>query len=243
MEELEEAFMQAIILAGGFGTRLQTVVKEVPKPLAPIANMPFLYWLIKYLQQQGVTKYIFSLGYLHTQVEHFLQQEFPNLNYACVVEKEPLGTGGAIKFCLQYSNENDALIFNGDTFFNLNLNSFITEFHTSNADCSIALTPMQNFDRYGSVTIGEQNIIHQFNEKKYCENGYINTGIIAFKKAVFIEKTKHLPQNFSYEKDFLEPNIATLKVTGYIANGYFIDIGIPEDYYKANKELPLIING
>ena len=113
--------MQAIILAGGFGTRLQTVVKQVPKPLAPISGKPFLFWLITYLQQQGVTNFIFSLGYLHNQVEDFLKEEFPNLSYECVIEKEPLGTGGAIKFCLTKTNEQDIIIVNGDTFFNLNI--------------------------------------------------------------------------------------------------------------------------
>lgn len=233
--------MQALILAGGFGTRLKTVVSEVPKPLAPIAGKPFLFWLIKYLQNQEVTSFIFSLGYLHNQIEHFLKDEFTNLKYECLIEKEPLGTGGAIKFCLEKSVEEDVIIFNGDTFFNLNLKNFVDEFHNAKADCSIALTPMQKFDRYGSVTLNQDNLITQFNEKQYCENGLINTGIIALKKSVFIDKIKHLPQNFSFEKDFLEPNIKSMKVTGYIVNEYFVDIGIPEDYYKANKELPLII--
>ncbi len=234
--------MQAIILAGGFGTRLQTVVKEVPKPLAPISGKPFLFWLITHLHQQGITNFIFSLGYLHHQIEDFLKQEFPNLQYNCVVEKEPLGTGGAIKFCLLKSIEKDIIIVNGDTFFGLNIKDFIKFYQSTNSDCCIALTPMQDFDRYGSVTIDELNIIQQFNEKKYCEQGLINTGIIALKKSIFLEKTANFPQNFSYEKDFLEPNIAMLKVTGFITNGYFIDIGVPEDYYKANKELSLVIN-
>lgn len=233
--------MQAIILAGGFGTRLQTVVKQVPKPLAPIANKPFLYWLIVYLKKEGVTDFVFSLGYLHHLIEEFLKQEFPDLNYNCVIENEPLGTGGAIKYCLSKIESKDVLIINGDTFFGLDIKQFFAFYKNTNSDCSIALTPMQNFDRYGSVTIDPHNTIHQFNEKKYCESGYINTGIIALKTNVFLSCTERLPQNFSYEKDFLEPNIAALKVTGYISNGYFIDIGIPEDYYKADKELPLVI--
>ena len=233
--------MQAIILAGGFGTRLQTVVKEVPKPLAPISGKPFLFWLVTYLQQQGINNFIFSLGYLHHQVEAFLKEEFPNLDYNCVIENEPLGTGGAIKLCLEKINEKDVIVINGDTFFNLNVKDFIEYYHNTHSDCCIAVTPMQNFDRYGSVTIDEQNIIHQFNEKKYCEKGYINTGILILNKNIFLEKTRQLPQNFSYEKDFLEPNISQIKVTGYIAAGYFIDIGIPEDYYKANQELINIV--
>lgn len=229
--------MQAIILAGGFGTRLREVVNEVPKPLAPISGKPFLFWLIQYLQNQGVNNIIFSLGYLHELIEVFLQKEFPLLNYSCIVEKQPLGTGGAIKLALKETTVEDVLIFNGDTFFNLYLKAFINEFQKQNADCSIALTPMENFDRYGSVSINENNIITQFNEKKYCVKGLINTGIIAFKKSIFFEKTNHLPQNFSFEKHFLEPNMQSIKVTGYIAAEYFIDIGIPEDYYKADKEL------
>ena len=235
--------MQAIILAGGFGTRLQAVVKEVPKPLAPISGKPFLFWLVTYLQKQGVTHFIFSLGYLYHQVESFLKDEFPHLNYDCVVENEPLGTGGAIKLCLSKSTEEDIVILNGDTFFNLNIKNFFKFYKDSNSDCCMALTPMQNFDRYGSVTIDEQNLIHQFNEKKYCSEGFINTGVITFNKNIFLEKTKHLPQNFSYEKDFLEPNISQIKVTGYIASEYFVDIGIPQDYYRADRELQGIVNG
>ncbi|MFY7965743.1 MAG: nucleotidyltransferase family protein [Chitinophagaceae bacterium] len=235
--------MQAIILAGGFGSRLQAVVKEVPKPLAPISGKPFLFWLITHLKKNGVTSFIFSLGYLHHQIEDFLKEEFPNLNYDCVVEKEPLGTGGAIKLCMQKVTSKDALIINGDSFFNLNIKAFFQFYQSTNSSCSIALTEMHNFDRYGSVTIDKQNIIHQFNEKKYCEKGLINTGILIFNKDVFEKKTEHFPPNFSYEKDFLEPNISQIKVTGYIAAGYFIDIGIPEDYYKANRELEGIVSG
>jgi D-glycero-alpha-D-manno-heptose 1-phosphate guanylyltransferase len=180
---------------------------------------------------------------LHHLVEEFLKDEFPNLQYDCVVENEPLGTGGAIKFCLSKSIEKDIIVVNGDTFFGVNIQDFIKFYKDTNSDCCIALTPMQNFDRYGSVTIDEQNIIHQFNEKKYREDGFINTGILTINKNTFLEKTKNLTQNFSYEKDFLEPNISQIKVTGYIAAGYFIDIGIPEDYYKADRELQGIVNG
>lgn len=234
--------MQAIILAGGFGTRLQTVVKEVPKPLAPIGGKPFLYWLITHLQKNGVTSFIFSLGYLHHLSEDFLATEFPSLNYQCVVENEPLGTGGAIKLCLQNTLEKQVLIVNGDSFFNLSINGFYNNYIQTKSDCTIALKPMQNFDRYGSVEIDSNNRVTQFNEKKHCEDGLINTGILIFNRNVFLEKTSHLPLNFSYEKDFLEPNMQSLKVSGYIAAEYFIDIGIPEDYYKADKELPQIIS-
>ncbi len=233
--------MQAIILAGGFGTRLQTVIKHQPKVLAEVNEKPFLYWLIKHLQKKGVENFVFSLGYLHNQVELFLQKEFSTLQYKCVVEDEPLGTGGAIKKCIPKIVEENFLVVNGDTFFDFNLQNLNEFFSKTNSDCTIALTPMENFDRYGSVAIDEFNNIYQFNEKKYCKKGFISTGILILKKSTFLNSTKKLPQNFSYEKDFLEPNISKLKVTGYISNGYFVDIGIPEDYYKANNELKNIV--
>lgn len=229
--------MQAIILAGGLGTRLRSIINEQPKALAPVAGKPFLHWLIIYLQKQGVTNFVFSLGYLHEQVELFLKEEFPALNYQTVVENEPLGTGGAIKLCLNFCKEEDILLANGDTFFDLDLGSFYQNFLETNSDCSIALTHMQDFDRYGSVAITNDKIITQFNEKKYCESGLINTGLVLFKKHVFESKTSSAGEKFSFEKDFIEPNISNLKISGYIANGYFIDIGIPDDYEKAQLEI------
>lgn len=229
--------MQAIILAGGLGTRLRSVVQDQPKALAPVAGKPFLYWLITYLQKQGVTKFIFSLGYLHEQVETFLKEQFPTLIYQSAIENEPLGTGGAVKLCLTFCEDEDILLVNGDTFFELDILSFYTNFVRTVSDCSIALTPMQQFDRYGSVTITSDSIITEFNEKKYCESGLINTGLVLFKKSVFESKTSSVCEKFSFEKDFIEPNISNLKITGYIANGYFVDIGIPEDYKMAQTAI------
>jgi D-glycero-alpha-D-manno-heptose 1-phosphate guanylyltransferase len=234
--------MQAIILAGGLGTRLKTVINDKPKVLATISGKPFLYWLITYLQQQGITSYIFSLGYLHQQVEDFLKKEFSDLQYDCLIETEPLGTGGAIKYCLSKAIDNDVLILNGDTFFNLNIKQFAEFYQNSKSDCCIALTPMQNFDRYGLVSVDKDSNIIEFNEKKYCKEGLINTGVLLVNKSVFLDKTAQFPRYFSYEKDFLQPNISQIKLTGYIAAGYFIDIGIPEDYYKADKGMEQVVN-
>lgn len=230
--------MQAIILAGGFGTRLQSVVKDLPKPLALVSNKPFLYWLIRYLQEQGVTKFIFSLGYLHKQVEYFLSNEFATLTYTTIIEEEPLGTGGAIRFCLSEVTEEDVLIINGDSFFNVDIRRLYQFYKAHSSDCTLALKHMQNFDRYGSVVISNENKILQFKEKQSCKDGLINGGVWLVNKMTYLSQTQHLPQNFSYEKDFLETNILNLTITGFVADGYFIDIGIPEDYLKAQTEIP-----
>ncbi|MBC7652280.1 MAG: hypothetical protein H7101_11075, partial [Deinococcales bacterium] len=194
-----------------------------------------------YLQKQGVTDFIFSLGYLHQQVVDFLKTEFPTLVYVTVIEQEPMGTGGAIALCLPFCKNDTIILVNGDTFFDLHIGNFYKDFIKNNSDCSIALTPMQHFDRYGSVTISSDNLITEFIEKKYCEKGLINTGLVLVKTEVFKNNIKNLPPKFSLEKDFIEPNISTLKITGYIASGYFIDIGIPEDFKKAQLEIGHLI--
>ena len=229
--------MQALILSGGLGTRLRSVINQQPKTLAPVAGKPFLYWLITYLQKNNITDFIFSLGYLHEQVAVFLKSEFPTLNYVTVIEEEPMGTGGAIKLCLPFCKNDEILLVNGDTFFDLNIKAFYANFLSTQADCSIALTPMQHFDRYGAVAITANNIITDFKEKKHCDCGLINTGLVLFKTAIFKNKIKNLPSKFSFEKDFIEPNISVLKITGYIASEYFIDIGIPDDYQKSQMEI------
>ncbi len=135
--------MQAIILAGGLGTRLEEVVKHQPKVLATINEKPFLYWLVLHLQKKGIADFIFSLGYLHEQVEEFLQTEFPDISKNIVVEDKPLDTGGAIKKCLLQTNSKEVVVINGDTFFNLNFEAFIQYHHTTDADCTLALKPMK----------------------------------------------------------------------------------------------------
>ena len=120
--------MEAIILAGGLGTRLREVVKDTPKCLALINGNPFLYYIIKNLQENNISKFIFSLGYLSQDVLLFLETNFSYLDYCYVVEDEPLGTGGAIKLALKKSNQDLVVITNADTYFNFNLNDLIT-FH------------------------------------------------------------------------------------------------------------------
>jgi D-glycero-alpha-D-manno-heptose 1-phosphate guanylyltransferase len=228
---------ECIILAGGLGTRLRSAVADLPKCMAPVAEKPFLHWVIAYAQQQGVTEFIFSLGYLHERIEKYIEEDYPNLNVQFSVEEEPLGTGGAIKLAMQLCKEKNVLVLNGDTLFEVN-NNFLFEIHNKhNADCSLVLKPMTNFDRYGCVTINEEQQIISFEEKKYAESGLINGGVYLIKKKSFL--TINFPEKFSFEKNFLEKYVSNLKMMAVTNDGYFIDIGIPEDFKKANTELKL----
>jgi D-glycero-alpha-D-manno-heptose 1-phosphate guanylyltransferase len=227
--------MQAIILAGGLGTRLKIVVADKPKVLSPVAGNPFLFYIIEYLKNQGITQYIFALGYLSEQVITYLKENYPSLQYQYTIEDTPLGTGGALKKAFQLATEKNVLVVNADTYFDVNIPLMFQEHIQNNAHCTIALKQMENFDRYGSVDIDEQNNIVSFKEKTFVKQGYINGGYLIFDKDYFLLKTKHLPPVFSYEKDFLEKELYQMKVKGFIAKGYFIDIGIPADFALAQQ--------
>ena len=224
--------MEAIILAGGLGTRLRDVIKDTPKCLAEINGNPFLFYVINNLQYNNVSRFIFSLGYLSQDVVYFLESNFKDLNYTCVIEDEPLGTGGAIKLALKESTEEIVIITNADTYFNFNLNDLIKFHIQKKAIVSICLVEMQNYDRYGTVLLNNDEIVIDFVEKKFTEKGTINAGFYCINKSHFLNKTLSM-FNFSFEKDYIENEIVGNKIYGLLFSGTFIDIGIPEDYYKA----------
>lgn len=227
--------MQAIILAGGLGTRLKSVVADKPKVLSPVAGKPFLHYVIQYLLKQGITQFIFSLGYLSNQVIDFLKEKYPQLSFQYTIETTPLGTGGGIKKAIQLATDEDVLIVNADTFFEVDIQKMMQVHKAANAHCTVSLKAMNNFDRYGTVELNEQQSIVLFKEKKFTESGLINGGYLIFNKSYFLETTATLPDVFGYEKDFLEPNLQKMVVKGFISDGYFIDIGIPEDYALAQE--------
>lgn len=234
---------EAIILAGGLGTRLRNAVPDLPKCMAPVAGRPFLFHVINALRMQGIERFVFSLGYKHEIIEEYLATQFSTLDYQCVIEEEPLGTGGAIRFACENAEDDHFLIANGDTLFKINIEEIAAVHFATNADCTLALKPMQHFDRYGAVTINQENIITSFKEKQFYTEGLINGGIYLVNKNNFL--SYRFPKIFSFEKEFLEVEIKNKKIAGAIQQGYFIDIGIPEDYQLAQNHLqhpPLDLN-
>lgn len=226
---------EAIILAGGLGTRLRSAVPDLPKCLAPVAGRPFLYYVINYLSMQGVERFIFSLGYMHSEVERYLHDHFPSLDYGCAIEGEPLGTGGAIRLACTHSAASHILVANGDTLFEADLAPLIRQHLQNKNACTLALKPMQHFDRYGVVSLQTTGIIDQFHEKQYYTAGLINGGIYLLDRERFLNQD--WPSRFSFEKDYLEVQASAGTIGGCISDGYFIDIGIPEDFERASKDL------
>lgn len=226
---------ECIILAGGLGTRLRSAVPDLPKCMAPVAGRPFLFYVINYLRSQGIEKFIFSLGYKHEIIEEYLKDQFSTLQYECSIEEEPLGTGGAIQLACKLATEKNVIVANGDTLFKIN-GKELFYFHSEHkADCTLALKPMQQFDRYGVVELNENAAVKNFKEKQFYETGLINGGVYVLNVENFL--AKKFPAKFSFEKDFLEQYYQQGKIAGIIQDNYFIDIGIPEDYERAQTEL------
>jgi D-glycero-alpha-D-manno-heptose 1-phosphate guanylyltransferase len=228
---------ECIILAGGLGTRLRSVVADVPKCMAPVHNRPFLTYIISYLESFGIERFIFSLGYKHDVVTKYLTMHFPRLNAELVVEEEPLGTGGAIKMSCERAKGQDIVVANGDTLFKADI-TLLSKAHLSHkADCTLALKPMHDFDRYGVVELNKDDTIKSFKEKQFYKEGLINGGLYALNVQHFLNED--LPQKFSFEKDYLEVFYNKRKMIGSVQDQYFIDIGIPADYERAQRELSM----
>jgi len=226
---------EAIILAGGLGTRLRETIPDLPKCMAPVAGRPFLFYVVNELRMQGVERFIFSLGYKHEVIESYLDNQFPTLEYATVIEKEPLGTGGAILFALQKAGSGAVVIANGDTLFKVDLNDLADKHIKNQSECTLALKPMKDFDRYGVMETGSDGQVTSFKEKQFYKQGNINGGVYILDPKKF--KKHSWPQKFSFEKDYLEKQKSGLYA--FAQDVYFIDIGIPEDYQRAQDELKI----
>lgn len=225
--------MECIILAGGLGTRLSGVVSDVPKCMAPVAGAPFLAHILQYLEQQMADHVILSLGYKSEVVIDYLRQKAFTFKTSWVLEPEPLGTGGGIRRALLKSRAKQTFILNGDTMFAVDLRAMQQAFDPSHK-AMLALKPMKDFERYGSVQMNASGSITAFEEKQFREEGLINGGIYLLNKEK--ENLDAFPEKFSFEKDFLEPEAGKDSLQGFVSDTYFIDIGIPEDYYKAQED-------
>jgi D-glycero-alpha-D-manno-heptose 1-phosphate guanylyltransferase len=227
---------EAIILAGGLGTRLRGTIPDIPKCMAPINGIPFLAYVIEYLKQEGIERFVFSLGYKHEMISAWLEAQFPSLNSALAIEKEPLGTGGAIRLACSVAHNGSVVVVNGDTIFKAKIQKLVSFHDMCGAHCTLALKPMKDFDRYGAVLMNKDYSIARFSEKQHYAEGLINGGIYALNRKKFLEE--NLPEKFSFEKDYMEALVGQRRFFGYSQDEYFIDIGIPSDYQRAQEELP-----
>lgn len=222
--------MEAIILAGGFGTRLSHIVPDVPKPMAQVNGEPFLKYIFEYLLKNGVSHVVLAVGYKHESIENYFGKDYKGIKITYSIEDSPLGTGGAIKKAISRCEEEDVFVLNGDSYFGIDLDK-LKEFHQIHGSkLTIAVKALSNFARYGSVVI-EDHVIKEFVEKKPAAYGRINAGTYLMKRDLFHSIDE---EAFSFEKRILESGLVS--IYAYESTAYFIDIGVPEDYYKAQAD-------
>jgi len=224
-----------IILAGGLGTRLQSIVKNVPKPMADVNGKPFLSFLLDYWITHNINHFVISVGYLGHIIMDYFKESYRGVPIQYIVENEPLGTGGAVKKILtsiQNLPENITLV-NGDTFFDVNYGLLTKQLHIkTNTSIAMALRMVDDNSRYGGVDVSNGYVIDLLDQKT---TGLINAGCYYFIKKIIEEKMHVFPDKFSFENDFLPTLIDHKEVTFIQGNGKFLDIGIPEDYLKARE--------
>lgn len=227
--------MEAIILAGGLGTRLRSIIQDIPKPMADINGRPFLSYVLENLASKGISRFVLSAGYKCEVIREYFKDEFKGIPILYSIEEEPLGTGGGIKKSLELCTDENVLILNGDTFFDADLSQLAAVHSQKKSDLTMVLRKVENAGRYGNVEFSPEGQLSGFKEKNDSgEAGYINGGIYLINKNIF--KTRSFPEKFSFEKDFLEKYYSTINMYVCVSDAYFIDIGIPTDYEKAKQE-------
>lgn len=227
--------MEALILVGGKGTRLKSVVSDVPKPMAKVNGVPFLEILLRRLVVTGISRIILLTGYMHEAIEsHFGNKFFCGASIDYSREETPLGTGGAIRKGLQLAKEENVLLLNGDTLFDVDIRELYSKHMRFNTSLTLSLKHMRQCERYGTVEMVGDKVI-SFMEKGEASEGYINGGVYACQKDIFEHEI--LPEKFSFEEDYLIPSASFNDFRGLVSDGYFIDIGIPDDYARIQREV------
>jgi mannose-1-phosphate guanylyltransferase len=231
--------LKAVILVGGQGTRLRPLTCNIPKAIVPILNKPFLVHLLYYLKSHGVNKVILAMGYNPEPIRQCLAgYNKLGVEIEYVIEDVPLGTAGAVKNTAQYLDDT-FIVFNGDILTDIDLSEMIDLHRQLKPEASIALTPVDNPSIYGVVETNASNMVQRFVEKPPPEKvttNMINAGIYILEPEVL----QRIPESgfCMFERQvFPEMLLQKQPFLGYKSDAYWIDIGTPEKYMKANQDL------
>lgn len=230
---------EAIILAGGLGTRLREAVPELPKAMAPVAGRPFLAYLMDFLQQNGIRRVVLAVGYRYQPIRQFFGSHYGGLDVTYSIEDEPLGTGGALQRALALVEGEFAFALNGDTFLRVDYKTFgaMAE-RRPRLQLGVALCRVADASRYGSVMVN-QDRIEGFKARGFSGPGLINAGSYLVNRQIL--KTYRMPVKFSWEADLLQARVAELQPVAFECDGPFIDIGIPEALAEAQRLIPELV--
>lgn len=225
--------LEAIVLAGGLGMRLRQVVPDLPKPMAPVGERPFLEILLKELALKGFSRVVLSLGFMADKIVSHFGKNFAGIELEYVVEAQPLGTGGAVRLALTRCTQDHVFVLNGDTFLSLDTEAINKQWIKRRNPIVVACM-VSDTARYGRLLVHEGKV-SGFSEKSISGNGLINAGCYVFSRSELDRFELNSP--FSLERDFLQSAVKCGSVDVFVASGRFIDIGVPEDYLRAQHEL------
>ena len=225
--------MEAIVLAGGYGTRLKAVVPDLPKPMAPIGGRPFLEILLAGLAANGFSRVVLSLGHMAGVIRKHFGSRYANMEIVYEIEESPLGTGGAVRQAMEQVLSDHVYVLNGDTYLALEaaaVEQLWNNFHQP----IIVAREVSDTSRFGRIEVSD-GLVVKFCEKGIGGGGLINAGCYVLQKATLNSFALGTP--FSMEQDFLEEAVRRSVFRVFVSHGQFIDIGVPEDYLRAQSEL------
>jgi D-glycero-alpha-D-manno-heptose 1-phosphate guanylyltransferase len=225
--------MEAIVLAGGFGTRLREVVPDLPKPMAPVAGRPFLEILLSALARKSFTRAVLSLGFMSEKIVAHFGDSYEGMELVYEVESQPLGTGGAIRAALARCLADHVFIFNGDTYLDVEADE-IERLWQASRHPVIVVREVPDTARFGRVEMCDGRI-NAFLEKGMSGAGLINAGCYVLHRQALDDFSLRLP--FSLETEYFIKSLQYIRFDGFVTHGRFIDIGVPDDYVLAQTEL------
>jgi len=227
--------LKAIVLAGGLGTRLASITSKIPKPMAQIGSRPFLEYLLDYLVEQGVEQVVLAVSHKWETIRGHFGDAYRGMLLSYSVEEQPLGTGGAIRQALESIADDEVVVLNGDTLFRIDLEGMVNKHRNGGSRLSIALKQVSDSGRFGRIEVSADGVITSFLEKSTGGPGWINGGIYMLNRDLFADFP--MPARFSFEQDLVEPGIDRIQPRAFQSDAYFIDMGIPEDYERARREI------
>jgi D-glycero-alpha-D-manno-heptose 1-phosphate guanylyltransferase len=226
--------MEAIILAGGLGTRLSSRLNDVPKSMAPVAGRPFLTVLLDHLISSGCESVILSVGHLREVIIDNLKNSYRGIPIRYVIEQTPLGTGGAIRAALGHALDQSVLVLNGDTYLDADFSMMLSQHSAASRLMTMAVVKVGDTARYGGVQI-EDHRVSGLVEKGRQGPGWINAGVYVLDRN--FPWPADLPSCFSFETEVLSRFLDVIQPVAFLCETYFLDIGVPEDLDRAQIEL------
>lgn len=230
-----------VILCGGLGKRLRSVVSDRPKPMAEIGGKPFVQILIEHIASFGFHRFVLGAGYKADMIaSHFRSVSLP-LEIEVSVEDQPMGTGGGLKHVCDLLKAETVLVLNGDSFCNVDYIMMVAEHRARNADATVAVTPVPDAGAFGSISLDADGLVTSFDEKKTGGQGLVNAGVYVFRKCVVESLPPTVP--LSLEKDIFPELTRRRQLYAHVVEGPLLDIGTPDNYGRAQQSLQAMMRG